>query len=968
MQRRTSCTVAGFPHLRPETSFMEAARRCPAHAEKRGDRPRVSRPSPLHVVSARGDISQVQAPPRPAEEREGMQPLGEEQIAADGRRRGSERSDRREESERMQDDPRCEKDQVSARIEGETHSNLVPREKILSNFAPSGVASVTVSTRAAAGLSKTSCPNQSSPCCSSSTLSAASNPCGASSLPSSFSSSPSSSLSPSNSSSSSSRSCLTTLSSVSYVRYTGCHRHPGRGSVSSAAASVLCSVSRPFLSSVRSRPYVHDCEEAQSPHTSPSLSSFSLLSTSPKQMSLFSLRASLLAVLLILVSSSAFPPSSSSSSPASPFPSLGAFPVERQTRSLRLFSRSLTSSFLLFAGAEEVVLGRETSLGDDSDEDLFEELLGVDEEPASTEEGDDEFSEVARSPAKEDEPRPREQSETNETRYRDPFVFAMDTLELEGRSKHVYDLLSQCSFRDVRCQYELGVFYFLGVPPLPGRNLTATLVLWHVAALGGSADAQYGLALLHSNLRDLPPLPSFPSASSSSSSASSTSAEAKQEATQQAASSSILPAVRVNRDWTLGLEGDASGLDFSAIRLYSENLVRQHEAAEARQASLWRLPLRAFERSVSLLLTAWQGLLGLAPRGLSDAELKSIFSVSLPQGEKSDSSAMHLARPQPSAPSASADAEKDSVRFDEAGEAGRQAAKNAEGEGAETDELPVRSLPNFAANPGLPLAFLYAASTSGHPGASMALAARMRFSAATVPLRQSQACTGAANFYLPYAKRVAMSYGAGIPQAPELLRFHSAPMSVNSHQSGAEEGLFRLLPSSLSAGSVDRGEGQAGARPERLTSPLARLQHYSPDLELFFELAHHGNSAMQLALGKRLLFGVDGVEQDVERAREFLSEAASAGRSEARALLGYLDALGVGREANVTAAAISFLEAAAEDANPIALNGLAYLHFFGSDVVDRSELTAFHLFNISASHALPDAEANLAAMHLTGHG
>nr|PUA88987.1 Sel1 repeat-containing protein [Toxoplasma gondii TgCATBr9] len=167
-------------------------------------------------------------------------------------------------------------------------------------------------------------------------------------------------------------------------------------------------------------------------------------------MSLFSLRASLLAVLLILVSSSAFPPSSSSSSPASPFPSLGAFPVERQTRSLRFFSRSLTSSFLLFAGAEEVVLGRESSLGDDSDEDLFEELLGVDEEPASTEEGDDEFSEVARSPAKEDEPRPREQSETNETRYRDPFVFAMDTLELEGRSKHVYDLLSQCSFRDVR--------------------------------------------------------------------------------------------------------------------------------------------------------------------------------------------------------------------------------------------------------------------------------------------------------------------------------------------------------------------------------------------------------------------------------------------------------------------------------------------------------------------------------------
>ncbi|KEP64387.1 UNVERIFIED_CONTAM: Sel1 repeat-containing protein [Hammondia hammondi] len=974
MQRRRPCADADFSHhLRPDTSFAEAAGRCPAHAEKRGDPPRVSRPSPLHILSACGDSSQVQAPPRAAEEGEGVRPLEEDQNGADGRRGGSERSDRREESERIQDSHRDEKDQVSARIEGETHTDLVPKEKGLSKFSSlSRVASVWASPPAAAGLSKTWCPDQSSLCCSSSTLSAASNQCRASSLSSSPpASSSSSSLSSSNSSSpssSSSRSCLTTFSSVSYDD--GCHRHLGRGSVRSAASFVLCSFFRPFLSSVRHRPFVRVCEDAQSPHTSPSsLSPFSLLSSSEKQMPFLSLRASLVALLLILLSSSAFPSSSSSSSsPAAPLPSSpSASPVERQTRSLRPFSPSLSLSFPLLAEAAEVGLGRESSLGDDSDEDFFEGLLGVDEEPPSAEEGDDELSELGGSSEKEDEPHPHENFETQEeTRYKDAFVFAMDTMELEGRSEHVYDLLSQCSSRDVRCQYELGVFYFLGVPPLPGRNLTATLVLWHVAALGGSADAQYGLAILHSNLRDLPPLPSFPSASSSPSS-SSTSTEAKQEATQQAVSSPILPAVRVNQDWTLSLEGDASGLDFSAIGLYSENLVRQHEAAEAREASLWRLPLRVLKRCLSLMLTAWDGLLGLAPRGLSDEELKSTFSVSLPQGE-ADSSAVHLARSQPSAPSAPADAAKGSFRFDEAAEAGSHAARNAEGEGADTEEFPVRSLPNFAANPGLPLAFLYAASTSVHPGASMALAARMRFSTATVPLRQSQACTGAANFYLPYARRVAMSYGSGIPQAPELLRFHSAPMSVNSHQSGAEEGLFRFLPSSLSAGSVDRGEGQVGARPERRTSPLARLQHYSPDLELFFELAHHGNSEMQLALGKRLLFGVDGVEQDVERAREFLSEAADAGRSEARALLGYLEALGVGREANVTAAAVSFLEAAAEDAHPIALNGLAYLHFFGSDVVDRSELTAFHLFNISASHAFPDAEANLAAMYLTGHG
>ncbi|PFH32630.1 Sel1 repeat-containing protein [Besnoitia besnoiti] len=476
-------------------------------------------------------------------------------------------------------------------------------------------------------------------------------------------------------------------------------------------------------------------------------------------------------------------------------------------------------------------------------------------------------------------------------------------MEAEGRSFHVYDLLANCSERDVRCQYELGVFYFLGVPPLPARNLTASLVLWHGAALGGSADAQYALALLHSNLRDLPPLPAFASSPGASAAA------ARRPAAPP-------PRVVVDDDLSVTLQDDggaAAALDFSAVARYSEALMRRQEEIEAQQRNLWWLPLRVLERGWALVTAARDSLLGNAPRARTDAELRALFG----------------------------------------------AAEDA-----------ARSMPNFAANPGgAALAELYAAAASGHPGASMALAARTQLATADVSMRQGQACSAAVNFYLPYAKRVAVSYGGGIPQAPELLRFHSPAASV-SGVPAAGGGLLRFAPASLSPGeSAAAAPRGTGRRDEREGSAaLHRLHPDSPDLDVLSELAHRGNADMQLALGKRYLFGVDGIQQNPQRARELLSGAADAGRTEARALLGYMDALGVGGEPDLFSATMHFLAAAARDDQPMALNGLGYLHFFGTEFIHKNELAAFHLFNISAAHAFPDAEANLAAMFVTGHG
>ncbi|CDJ61315.1 Sel1 domain protein repeat-containing protein,related, related [Eimeria maxima] len=75
------------------------------------------------------------------------------------------------------------------------------------------------------------------------------------------------------------------------------------------------------------------------------------------------------------------------------------------------------------------------------------------------------------------------------------------------KSEAVFNKLAACADTDPRCQYELSIFYFLGRPPLPSRYIEETLQLLWLAARGGSADAQYFLAVLYHNLYLLPKEP-----------------------------------------------------------------------------------------------------------------------------------------------------------------------------------------------------------------------------------------------------------------------------------------------------------------------------------------------------------------------------------------------------------------------------------------------------------------------------
>lgn len=76
-------------------------------------------------------------------------------------------------------------------------------------------------------------------------------------------------------------------------------------------------------------------------------------------------------------------------------------------------------------------------------------------------------------------------------------------------------------------------------------------------------------------------------------------------------------------------------------------------------------------------------------------------------------------------------------------------------EGLDSMEV-LLTAPDFSSNPALPQALLFAASTAEHPAASAALSWRLHLATLRGSVgQQQQACTAAANFLLPVAKRTA---------------------------------------------------------------------------------------------------------------------------------------------------------------------------------------------------------------------
>jgi len=213
---------------------------------------------------------------------------------------------------------------------------------------------------------------------------------------------------------------------------------------------------------------------------------------------------------------------------------------------------------------------------------------------------------------------------------------------------------------------------------------------------------------------------------------------------------------------------------------------------------------------------------------------------------------------------------------------------------------------------------LYAASVAGHPGALMAMGYR-HSQGYGVP----KSCNTAALNYMEVARRVAAVYGAGMPQAVELVR-----LGVDGH---------------------DRKMMSASER------------------SLFVELAAKGDSNVAAAVGKRYLLGIEGFRQNYKKAAHHLQSAASRNHAGARALLGYMYCLGLGVAKNEDVAHAHFVAAAKQD-EPLGHNGLGYFYFHGSVVGSQDLALALHHFNASAFGGSADGMFNLASLYLTGGG
>merc|ERR1719261_2226366 len=110
--------------------------------------------------------------------------------------------------------------------------------------------------------------------------------------------------------------------------------------------------------------------------------------------------------------------------------------------------------------------------------------------------------------------------------------------------------------------------------------------------------------------------------------------------------------------------------------------------------------------------------------------------------------------------------------------------------------------------------------------------------------------------------------------------------------------------------------------------------HFSSSPQVVFlyrQLARSGDASAAAAIGKRLLNGADGFEQDADAAIQFL-ESASHKFAKSRGLLGYCYLLGVGVDRNLTTAYQLLRSAGADDGDALALSGLGYMLFYGIGV------------------------------------
>eukprot|EP00922_Rhytidocystis_sp_ex-Travisia-forbesii_P071687 GHVS01106986.1.p1 GENE.GHVS01106986.1~~GHVS01106986.1.p1 ORF type:complete len:1008 (+),score=252.37 GHVS01106986.1:169-3024(+) len=470
-----------------------------------------------------------------------------------------------------------------------------------------------------------------------------------------------------------------------------------------------------------------------------------------------------------------------------------------------------------------------------------------------------------------------------------------------------FNLLTKCINTDIRCIDLLAEHFLLGLPPHRQRNPTAALTLFKFAADRGSANAQFALALLYSNLIN-PPLIS-PLLFNNN----------KHKEEDETGDTTTNTNSRPNTTEQEQLEKQNDNNNNNKV---TEQ--QQHETTTTKpgsttdKSSTDNNSFVAQDNSTELI---WIEAASETNGFVDVVKFGRKVTPFILHGKQSFETTMKI----------------------------QQTYNNNNNEQQQQHILPSCPkgfLPSFSSSPSFPssddvlpsstavgdillgrrealsLTYLYAAAVGGgHTGAAMAMGYRHEMG---YGVRKS--CPTAAMYYMDVARKTARIYSKGIPQAVELIRLH--PLT-----------------------SKDR---------------LAQKSH---QVDLVLHVAEYQKSPkLQTVVGRRYLFGLDGLKQNYATAMSYLLKAAVAASGEAMGLIGYAYALGLGVDMDYDIAADWFAKAAFEHQDQLGYNGMGYIYFYGTDKYPRDTQRAFECFKESADSGFPDAQFNLGSLYMTGTG
>lgn len=151
---------------------------------------------------------------------------------------------------------------------------------------------------------------------------------------------------------------------------------------------------------------------------------------------------------------------------------------------------------------------------------------------------------------------------------------------------------------------------------------------------------------------------------------------------------------------------------------------------------------------------------------------------------------------------------------------------------------------------------------------------------------------------------------------------------------------------------------------KRLTEGITQrvMGEANERVQYFRHSADRGDPTAQVIMGNLYYYGAMDMPQDIEKARELFSLAASKGRTEAHAHLGFMD-LRAGRNES----AVYHLKKAAEGKETLGFHGMGFVSLHGIGVKKDARAAAMY-FDKAIEMDHPEAMFNLAIMYLKGVG